>query len=184
MPPGVTSTGDLVMTGGEAIFLLVDGLMVRSVSPAPDWSTGQFSLFVLIMGGRAKARPHFFPLIPMSVQDGTKARWILGCWRGASEAHIRSDLQRAGNEASSPEGKRISLILNGIWNYSTCKSGLRDSRPAPPGSPSRPIPFVARQARMANHRLPACQRRWSLTRFISACKARAPAPGGPVSSCA
>jgi hypothetical protein len=53
MPPGVTSTGDLVKTGGGAIFLLVDGFMARSVSPAPDWSTGQFSLFVLIMGGRA-----------------------------------------------------------------------------------------------------------------------------------
>jgi hypothetical protein len=54
--------------------------------------------------------------IPMSVQDETKARWIPGGWRGASEAHIRSDLQRASNEASSPEDKRISLILNGIWN--------------------------------------------------------------------
>ena len=52
----------------------------------------------------------------MSVQDETKARWIPGCWRGASEAHIRSDLQRASNEASSPEDKRISLILNEIWN--------------------------------------------------------------------
>jgi hypothetical protein len=52
----------------------------------------------------------------MSVQDETKARWIPGGWRGASEAHIRSDLQRASNEASRPEDKRISLILNGIWN--------------------------------------------------------------------
>jgi hypothetical protein len=55
----------------------------------------------------------------MSVQDETKARRIPGCWRGASEAHIRSDLQRASNEASSPEDKRISLILNANWNYST-----------------------------------------------------------------
>jgi hypothetical protein len=54
--------------------------------------------------------------IPMSVQDETKARRIPGCWRGASEAHIRSDLQRASNEASSPEDKRISLILNANWN--------------------------------------------------------------------
>jgi hypothetical protein len=62
----------------------------------------------------------------MSVQDETKARWIPGGWRGASEAHIRSDLQRASNdlsaialataEASRPEDKRICLILNGIWN--------------------------------------------------------------------
>jgi hypothetical protein len=52
----------------------------------------------------------------MSVQDETKARRIPGCWRGASEAHIRSDLQRASNEASSPEDKRISLILNANWN--------------------------------------------------------------------
>jgi hypothetical protein len=52
----------------------------------------------------------------MSVQDETEARWIPGGWRGASEAHIRSDLQRASNEAGSPEDKRISLTLNGIWN--------------------------------------------------------------------
>jgi hypothetical protein len=55
----------------------------------------------------------------MSVQDEAKARWIPGGWRGASEAHIRSDLQRASNEASSPEDKRISLSLNGIWNKSS-----------------------------------------------------------------
>jgi hypothetical protein len=55
-------------------------------------------------------------IIPMSVQDETKARWIPGCWREASEAHIRSDLQRASNEASSLEDKRISLILNAHWN--------------------------------------------------------------------
>jgi len=63
---------------------------------------------------RAKTRQ-----IPMSVQDEAKARWIPGGWRGASEAHIRSDLQRASNEASSPEDKRISLSLNGIWNKSS-----------------------------------------------------------------
>jgi len=62
----------------------------------------------------------------MSVQDGTKARRILGRWRGASEAHIRSDLQRASNdlsavalakvEASGPKDKRISAALNAHWN--------------------------------------------------------------------
>jgi hypothetical protein len=52
----------------------------------------------------------------MSVQDGTKARRILGRWRGASEAHISSDLQRASNEASGPKDKRISATLNAHWN--------------------------------------------------------------------
>jgi hypothetical protein len=52
----------------------------------------------------------------MSVQNETKARWIPGCWREASEAHIPSYLQRASNEASSLEDKRISLILNAHWN--------------------------------------------------------------------
>ena len=55
-------------------------------------------------------------LIPMSFQDETKARWILDRWRGASEAHIRSDLQRASNEARGPKDKRISLILKAHWN--------------------------------------------------------------------
>jgi hypothetical protein len=55
-------------------------------------------------------------LIPICVQDESKARRIPGCWRGASEAHIRSDLQRASNEAGSPEDKRIRLILNANWN--------------------------------------------------------------------
>jgi hypothetical protein len=55
-------------------------------------------------------------MIPMSVQDETKPRWVPGCWPGAREAYIRGDLQRASNEASSPEDKRISLILNAIWN--------------------------------------------------------------------
>jgi hypothetical protein len=52
----------------------------------------------------------------MHVQDETKARRIPGCWQGASEAHIRNDLQRASNAASSPEDKRIGLILNVHWN--------------------------------------------------------------------
>jgi len=72
----------------------------------------------------------------MSVQD--EKRWIPGCWRGASEAHIRSDLQRASNEARSPEDKRIRLILNAHWNYSwplfkgssMNRSSLRDSSKA------------------------------------------------------
>jgi hypothetical protein len=55
-------------------------------------------------------------VIPMRVQGETKARRIPGCWRDASEAHIRSDLQRASNEASSLEDQRISLILNATWN--------------------------------------------------------------------
>jgi hypothetical protein len=67
-------------------------------------------------------------LIPMSVQDETKARRISGCWRGSprsradrvcsdsSEAHIGSDLQQASNEASSLGDQRISLILNAHWN--------------------------------------------------------------------
>jgi hypothetical protein len=54
----------------------------------------------------------------MSVQDGTKARRILGRWRGASEAHIRPapSGQRARNEASGPKDKRISATLNAHWN--------------------------------------------------------------------
>jgi hypothetical protein len=52
----------------------------------------------------------------MSVQDENKARRILARWRGASEAHIRSDLQRASNKASAPKDQRMSLILNVIWN--------------------------------------------------------------------
>jgi hypothetical protein len=35
----------------------------------------------------------------MSFQAGTKARRIVDRWRDASAAHIRSDLQRASNEA-------------------------------------------------------------------------------------
>ncbi len=56
------------------------------------------------------------PLIPMSVQDETKARGAFGLWRGAREAHTRRGLQRAGNEARSQKDKRISLILNANWN--------------------------------------------------------------------
>jgi hypothetical protein len=52
----------------------------------------------------------------MSFQDETKARRILDRWRGASDAHIRSDLQRVSNEASRSKNQRISLILKAIWN--------------------------------------------------------------------
>jgi hypothetical protein len=51
----------------------------------------------------------------MSIQDEAKARRILDRWRDASETHIRSDLQRASNEAGGPKDKRISLILRAIW---------------------------------------------------------------------
>ena len=40
-----------------------------------------------------------------------KARRDLDLWRDASEAHIRSDLKRASNEARSPKNQRISLTL-------------------------------------------------------------------------
>jgi hypothetical protein len=40
----------------------------------------------------------------------------LNRWRDASEAHIRSDLQRASNEASGSKDQRISLNLKAIWN--------------------------------------------------------------------
>jgi hypothetical protein len=52
----------------------------------------------------------------MSFQDEIKAHRILGLWRGASEAHIRSDLQRASNEARGPKDQRMSLILKVNWN--------------------------------------------------------------------
>jgi len=51
-----------------------------------------------------------------SLSNETKARRILDRWQGVSEAHIRSDLQRASNEASGPKDKRIGLILKAIWN--------------------------------------------------------------------
>jgi hypothetical protein len=92
------------------------GPVFRAVQPSPQ--CGQNRRFIapqqrLTIEPQAGKTPLF---IPMSVQDETKARRIPGGWRGASEAHIRSDLQRASNEASRPEDKRISLILNGIWN--------------------------------------------------------------------
>jgi hypothetical protein len=81
------------------------------------FSLNTISIFNAILNLRNSTGPApTVRLIPMSVQDETKARWIPGCWRDASEAHIRSDLQRASNEASRPEDKRISLILNAIWN--------------------------------------------------------------------
>jgi hypothetical protein len=52
----------------------------------------------------------------MSFQDETKARRILDLWRGASEALMRSDLQRASNDARGPKDKRISLISKAHWN--------------------------------------------------------------------
>ncbi len=52
----------------------------------------------------------------MSFHDDTQARRILGLWRGAHEAHIRSDLQRVSNEAKGPKGKRMSVSLKAIWN--------------------------------------------------------------------
>jgi hypothetical protein len=69
----------------------------------------------------------------MSLQNETKARRILGHWRGASEAHIRSDLQRASNEASGPKDQRISLLLKAIWNESPpppCASKTAGKYPA------------------------------------------------------
>jgi hypothetical protein len=55
-------------------------------------------------------------VIPLRFQDETKARRILGLWRGASEAHIRRDTYRASNEARGPKDKRIGLILKVKWN--------------------------------------------------------------------
>jgi len=48
----------------------------------------------------------------MSFQDEIKARRIFARWRDASEAHTRSGLKRARNEARGQKDKRISLILN------------------------------------------------------------------------
>ena len=58
----------------------------------------------------------FASLIPMSVQDETKARRYFVLWQGASEAHTRSGLQRASNAARGQKNQRISLILNANWN--------------------------------------------------------------------
>ena len=52
----------------------------------------------------------------MRFQDETKARRILGFWRGANEAHIRSDLQRVSNEARGPKDQRVGLIFKAHWN--------------------------------------------------------------------
>jgi hypothetical protein len=67
----------------------------------------------------------------MSFQDETKARRILDRWRGASKAHIRSDLQRTSNEARGPKDKRISLILKAIWNKAL-GIGIEKARSSPP----------------------------------------------------
>jgi hypothetical protein len=60
-------------------------------------------------------KPRTSGLIPMSIQNETKARRIWEGWQGASEAHTRSGLQRASNAATLPKDQRISLILNAIW---------------------------------------------------------------------
>ena len=52
----------------------------------------------------------------MSFQDGAKARQILDRWQGASEVHIRSDLQRVSNEGSGSKDQRIKLSLKAILN--------------------------------------------------------------------
>jgi hypothetical protein len=52
--------------------------------------------------------------ILMSFQVETKARRILGRWRGASAAHTHSGLPRASNEASDPKDQRIGLNLKAI----------------------------------------------------------------------
>jgi hypothetical protein len=70
-------------------------------------------------------------VIPMSFQVETKARRILNRWRDASEAHIRSDLQRASNEASGSKDQRISLNLKAIWN-----NGLAPRFNRPPSTDS------------------------------------------------
>jgi hypothetical protein len=52
----------------------------------------------------------------MSIQDETQARRIFGLWRGASEAHIRSDLQQASNEARGQKDQRMGRSLRVNWN--------------------------------------------------------------------
>jgi hypothetical protein len=71
---------------------------------------------------------YYHLLIPSCLQDEIKARRNLRLWRGSpqtraalirsdsSEAHIRSDLQRASNEARGANNKRINLILKATWN--------------------------------------------------------------------
>src|SRR5258708_1981597 len=77
------------------------------------------------MSHRAKFKVQSFTLarilIPMSFQDETKARRILDHWRDPSEAHIRSDLQRASNEASGSKDKRIrSHLITGENSIQGC----------------------------------------------------------------
>ena len=55
-------------------------------------------------------------LIPMRFQDEPKTRRTLSLWRGANEAHIRSDMQRVSNEARGSKDQRIRLILKAHWN--------------------------------------------------------------------
>jgi len=57
-------------------------------------------------------------IIPINVQDETKARRISVLWLGVREEHIQSDLQRAHNDARGLKDKRISLSLNVNWNKS------------------------------------------------------------------
>jgi hypothetical protein len=52
----------------------------------------------------------------MSIQDEIKARRIFGLWRGASEAHIHSDTQRASNEARGQKDQRMDLSMKANWN--------------------------------------------------------------------
>jgi len=53
----------------------------------------------------------------MNFQNQTKARRILGLWRGESETHIQSDLRRASNEAAGTKDKRIGLIFEGELEF-------------------------------------------------------------------
>ena len=52
-------------------------------------------------------------LIPMSFQGETKTRRLFELGQGPSQAHIRSDRQRASN---GQKDKRMSLILKAHWN--------------------------------------------------------------------
>jgi hypothetical protein len=74
----------------------------------------------LPVNGKISLDPHKpgfgVELIPIRFQDETKARRILDRWRDASEAHIRSDLQRASNKADGSKDQRMSLILKANWN--------------------------------------------------------------------
>jgi len=48
--------------------------------------------------------------IPVSFQDGTKARRIWVFWRGANQAPTRSGRSRLSHAAQDPENQRIGLI--------------------------------------------------------------------------